>query len=292
MARIDRVIDHIHEELSGDLSLGTLARVAHFSPYHFHRIFKGVTGETLNAFVRRARIERAARLLRAAPQRLVSSVALEVGFSSLAALSRAFKEHYGISPGHWDRRSGLKARSIDCAYPDLPVYSPDELSEMASLFPVRIEHVPARRIAYVRTADSYSEGAFQRTYDALMAWVSATGVRAGDVFAMSHDQPDLTSTEKCRLDVACVVPDDLGSSDGVRTRLMPAMRVASASCTGAFENVHKVWEFLYRHWLPRSRYEPRNLPAMERFVTQPEDWWRDQAVNLEAWIPVRALRKV
>ena len=57
IARINRVLDYIEENISGDLSLRTLASVAAFSPYHFHRIFRALTGETVNGFIQRIRID-------------------------------------------------------------------------------------------------------------------------------------------------------------------------------------------------------------------------------------------
>ena len=59
-ARINRVLDYIEANIDTALSLETLAGVAHFSPFHFHRIFKAMTGETLNRFIQRIRVEKAA----------------------------------------------------------------------------------------------------------------------------------------------------------------------------------------------------------------------------------------
>jgi AraC family transcriptional regulator len=291
-ARIDRVIDHVRSHPAGDLSLEALARVALFSPFHFHRLFKARTGETLNAFVRRTRVERAAVLMRSAPQRTLTAIARDCGFSALAPFSRAFKEVYGISPSRWNRRSRLQVRKIDQAEGEFPVYSEDEFREMERLFPVRVVPVPQIRVAYVRTLDSYAEGAFQRTYDILMEWAGAASLGGGRVFAMSHDDPDITPAAQCRLDVACEVPDDVEAGGPVSIRTLPATRMAQARCTGEFINIHKIWEYLYRFWLPRSRWEPEDLPSLEYFRTQPADWWRDQVVDLEAWIPVRPLRAV
>ena len=61
--RVNAVIDYIETHLADDLSLAALAAVAHFSPYHFHRVFSTLVGETLSRFISRLRIERAATLL-------------------------------------------------------------------------------------------------------------------------------------------------------------------------------------------------------------------------------------
>jgi AraC family transcriptional regulator len=54
--RLQRVVDYVALHLDQNLDLDTLARVAHFSPYHFHRLYRGVLGETVNDTVRRLRL--------------------------------------------------------------------------------------------------------------------------------------------------------------------------------------------------------------------------------------------
>jgi len=68
VSRINRVIDHIEANLDTDLSLERLAEVAGFSPFHFHRIFRAMMGETLNQFIQRLRIEKAAAQAYQKPQ--------------------------------------------------------------------------------------------------------------------------------------------------------------------------------------------------------------------------------
>ena len=67
--RINRVIDFIEANIDKELTLEKLSEVANFSPFHFHRIFSAFTGETLNGFIKRKRIERAASILLSEPER-------------------------------------------------------------------------------------------------------------------------------------------------------------------------------------------------------------------------------
>jgi len=80
--RVNRVIDHIRGHLADELSLSTLARVAAFSPFHFHRVFRAITGETLFGFIHRLRIEKAAGALLNHPDQSVLEIALDHGFAS------------------------------------------------------------------------------------------------------------------------------------------------------------------------------------------------------------------
>src|SRR5215469_13120031 len=93
--RINRVIDYLRANLDRQVKLQELAKVACFSEFHFHRIFGAVSGETLNDFTNRLRLEKAARLLRYS-DRSVTDIALDCGFSSSATFSRAFRSGFDI----------------------------------------------------------------------------------------------------------------------------------------------------------------------------------------------------
>src|SRR6476469_3624291 len=110
--RINRVIDYLRGNLDRQVKLEELARVACFSEFHFHRIFGAVSGETLNSFTNRLRLEKAARLLRYSDQSL-TDIALNCGFSSPATFSRAFRSGYDTSPSQF-RKSGEIKKSKIC----------------------------------------------------------------------------------------------------------------------------------------------------------------------------------
>lgn len=117
--RMLRVLLHIQENLDRELPLEELAGVAHFSPYHFHRIFSGMTGEPVMACLRRLRLARAAHRL-AYGARSVTELALEAGFESPDAFGRAFRAAYGMAPSLWrgQRRDQLPvAGPLDLLYP-------------------------------------------------------------------------------------------------------------------------------------------------------------------------------
>src|ERR1700678_2059860 len=110
--RINRVIDYLRGNLDRQVKLEELAKVACFSEFHFHRIFGAISGETLNNFTNRLRLEQAARLLRYSSQS-VTDIALNCGFSSSATFSRAFRSGYDTSPSQF-RKSGQIKKSKIC----------------------------------------------------------------------------------------------------------------------------------------------------------------------------------
>jgi AraC family transcriptional regulator len=84
------VLEHVDRHLDERLELESLARVANFSAFHFHRLFAAWMGETMGEYLRRRRLEVAAQRLVAQPRLPVLPVALGVGFGSAEAFARAF----------------------------------------------------------------------------------------------------------------------------------------------------------------------------------------------------------
>jgi AraC family transcriptional regulator len=291
--RINAVIRHVRENLDDDLSLDTLARVASFSPFHFHRIFKSITDETVNDLVTRLRLERAAVLLRSTPDLSITDTAFECGFKSASVFSRAFKKHYGINARQWDRRSPLKNSKNGQVSEDLSHYTLEHLTRFAEheALEVRLHSLPAQRLAYIRVYDSYSEfSRIKHSYERLIIWFCQRGGRLEDttLYGMSQDNPDVTPQRLCRFDWCLTVPADWQADGEVSVQDFPACQVAAIHCQGDLEQEDRAVQYLFRCWLPRSRYQPANLPGMEIYRRQPAELgW--ETFDIDCAVPVVAL---
>jgi AraC family transcriptional regulator len=314
--RVNRVLDYISEHLDGDLSLTRLSGIGCFSRFHFHRIFQGVTGETLNSHVRRVRLERAALLLKTSPGKRITDVALETGFAGTAEFSRAFKNHFDRTASSWDRRSPLEKSKI-CKAPEmLSFHTVEELERWKAAAKdarARVGRFNAFRYVYNRTYEPYGNTRLVDAYHALLAWVAARGTDIRDVvvIGMSLDDPAITPSENCRHDLGIAFPRQPGGmlgeiirsrgragapvaslptqsecdAHGLTFRDFESQQIVSFHCVGDFGHVDRAWHYLYRIWLPSGGFEPADLPAMEMFVRLPEEiGW--EKFDLEACIPV------
>lgn len=97
---IQMAVDHIDAHLNDDLDLSTIAGIAGFSLSHFHKIFLAATGFTLKEYIRSKRLSQAAREL-VTTRRRVIDIALEAGFGSQEAFSRAFSRLYEATPSQY-----------------------------------------------------------------------------------------------------------------------------------------------------------------------------------------------
>ena len=114
--RLQRVFDYIDAHLDEQIDLEAVADIAHFSPFHFHRVFAAWMGETPGDYLRGRRLDRAAEQLAADRSASVLGVALSVGFGSGEAFARAFKLRFGCTPTAWRAESpGARAKRIEKA---------------------------------------------------------------------------------------------------------------------------------------------------------------------------------
>lgn len=112
--RMARVLRHIEQHLDSRPDLEELARIAGFSRFHFHRIFTSMAGESVAAYVRRLLLERAAMRLGHSHEP-ITRIALDAGYESLDAFSRAFRARFFCCPpntavgaGTWNRRARVR----------------------------------------------------------------------------------------------------------------------------------------------------------------------------------------
>lgn len=109
--RINRVFEFIDKNLEQNLSLNMLSKIAFFSPFHFHRVFKFVTGETLNEYVTRLRIEKSALDL-LHKNITLTHIAHKYGFGDNSSYSKAFKKYFGVSPTQFKKENSNKYSKI------------------------------------------------------------------------------------------------------------------------------------------------------------------------------------
>ncbi|MCB9763786.1 MAG: AraC family transcriptional regulator [Alphaproteobacteria bacterium] len=270
--RVLRVTRHVRADLTGDLSVPALARVACYSPFHFSRVFQAVQGETPQRFVRRARLERAVRLMRTRPELELGDIAHAVGLAPISNFSRVFKQTYGVAPSAWDRASRLT--------PGLEGFE-DQLAEVrASCPPLRtlLRDRPALRVGFVRIPTPFLDNTLLAAgFAELTGWFEARGVdwRALPLVGMSWDSPDSTPIDQVRYDLGFALPAGLDASGPLGEQRLPAARCVEVHVQGPKGHIALAWEALYA-WLSTAQAEPANLPGIKHFRKRPDALGWDQ----------------
>jgi AraC family transcriptional regulator len=287
--RVNRAIDHIISNLAQPLRLEEVSEAACFSPFHFHRIFKALIGETLNQFVKRQRLERSLYVMSHAPKRSLTEVALDCGFSSSSDFSRSFKQQYGVAPSVFDlkRFRSEKREDFERAMSSIPNYA--GAPQLTSLpvgqnpdgFTVKLRDLPARTVAYMRVLDPYREGVVEAAYERLHAWAIQRGLADGQWLGYMWEEPEIVALANCRYDVALVV-DDVKPAGEVGRFDFPPMRVAEVVISGDIALETRAIDWLYKTWLPESGYVPDDQPAFEAWIGRPYKQYAQHAHDVHS----------
>jgi AraC family transcriptional regulator len=271
-----RVTEYIDQHLDQFLDLETLAEVAHFSPFHFHRLFSALMGETLGAYLRRRRCEVAATRLLAQPKLSVLQIALDVGFGSAEAFTHAFGARFGCSPTSWRLKQAAERAAISNT--DQANSNPDQVQQKKAMengvraktetiVKVQIIERKPTQIAYLRHVGPYGQpiGTFWQTQ--VYPWMAANGLIGQPRYGISHDDPRVTAPEQCRYDAGCeIAANALARGEAHRT-VIPGGQYAALGFKGIVADFESAWNGLLRDWLPSSGLQLDSRPMFEYYPT-------------------------
>lgn len=293
-ARINRVVDHVQAHLDEPLNLEKLAHLACFSPFHFHRIFQAWTGETLQVFVHRLRLERAAQRLVFDRGASITEIALDCGFSGSSPFARAFKQVYGVTARAWRDRKMWQEGQLPLPEPwrTRPVGAFPENPMPHFPLDVQVRPLPPLTLAYLRHMGPFmgDVALFRRLFTQLIGWAGERGLMTPETQLLSlfHDNPNLTPKARHRLEVALSVPPGTKGEGSVGIQTLEGGRYAAATARVMPEAIPAAWNTLVGHWLPGSGWQPDHRPALEFYRNDPA---QDPEGNylLELALPVRPL---
>ena len=313
IARVNRVVDHIERNLDQPLPLAALADIAHLSRFHFHRVFGAMVGETLNQFVLRLRLEKAARALAVNRDRSITAVAIDCGFSSPATFARAFKAAFEMSATQWrdeghrksrlaDRKNRKHLRNAGNAERASTCYIGPGTAALAWRLEmqngtkplsatVTVQDLPERNVAYLRHVGPYGQTAvIPRLFEELRRWAGARGLIGADTVSLivAHDDPNVTPGDKLRLSVCTTVPPGTSTDGEVGTMSIPGGKFGVARFEIPPARIAEAWGAVMGGWLPESGFQPDDRLCYEIAVNNPAEHPEGKIV-LDICVPVRPL---
>jgi AraC family transcriptional regulator len=261
LSRIDRVLKYIHDHLDDDLDLDHLADIACFSHCHWHRIYRGVTGETMAGTVRRLRLHRAAgELIQSSSD--IRNIAARAGYGSIEAFSRVFRSAYGEPPARYRDRTS--------ASPEPNLINPKE----TTMYTTEIKDLEPKRLAAVRHIGDYMK--VDEAFQSVIMWGAKVGAlkEQPEMIGIYYDDPSAVEVDKLRTDAGIVIDNDMAieeTSDNANVRAVDIAggRHAVVTFKGPYAELHNGYNWLFTSWLPESGEEAGEDPVFEIYLNDP-----------------------
>lgn len=270
--RINRVFQYIDEHLDGEFSLARVAEVACFSPFHFHRIFKSMTGEALGEYITRRRVEKAAADLihKNTP---VGGIFVHYGFKDSSSFTRTFKKFYGVSPtgfrklnpNRFSKISQIVSK-IGQVYPDADQYICviEDLKNWITLnAKIQIREIQEMQLACI---PGIGHQHIQTAYQKLIRWATPFGLlsEATKMVTVYHDSFKITDADKVRMDACMVLNEPVKASGEVVLSSIGSGKFIVGRFEIGLEDFEKSWTGLYL-WMNENGYAKANRNPFEMY---------------------------
>ncbi|WP_415898763.1 AraC family transcriptional regulator [Neptuniibacter sp. QD48_11] len=266
--RLCKVIDYIYDNLEKDLDVNKLADIAAMSPYHFHRIYRKVADENINATVRRLRLQKAAsELIRT--DNSILTIAQSVSYTSLEAFSRAFHKQYEETPSQYRARYKQPSVIEDSFQAKIPHIA----QERRNMFDVEFIDIEKQGLIGYEHRGDYME--IGQAFEKLFMFAGTHNLVTDETrsFGIYYNDPGSVDKSELRSHACLTVeaPIKANIEDQPEYLEIPSGKCVTIVFKGPYSELEKPYDWLFGEWLPQSGMEAANFPPFEEYLNDPKN---------------------
>ena len=254
-AKIQILCDYINQHLDDDLNVTQLCQQVYLSKFHLHRLFTAITGMSMMAYVQQCRLKRASYQLAFRHERSIIDIALQAGFDSHEAFSRAFKRRFQQTPSAFRHHANWQhwQAQMQAIHPIIEVN-----------MNIEIQQRQAEKIAYLRHTGSPKR--VLETAAIFIEWRKSSGlssIKTSHTYGIPHTDPDQVPEDAFVFDIAGSVTEPVPENDfGVTNGQLPAGRYAVIHHEGSHDTMNDSIYHLFRTWLPEQGEQAGDFPIV------------------------------
>jgi len=260
-----KVVLYIEENYSSNLTLEKLSKIASFSKYHFHRIFKSIVGENLKDYIIRVRLQ--STTLKFKTNQKITQIAMGSGYETSASFTRAFKKHFNMTPREFTKYSKVKKGTNNLS-PKF-IYSDEE------------------KVFYVRKIGEYSKSC-REAWQVLLDFISTNNIEKEKVIKIGivHDDPYVTPVSELRCDACAILNNqEIEPFGEVLTKSISSGNHAVFLHIGPYEEIHGVYDSI-GDWIVENKIELRDSPMFVKYLDVDPKKVKCEDKKTEIYVPL------
>ncbi|MBB6332565.1 AraC family transcriptional regulator [Chryseobacterium sediminis] len=222
--RIIKTIQYIDSHIDADLSLEKISERGAYSPFHFHRIFKLVTGETLQSYIIRKKIEKSALHLAVHKNMEIKDIYWDLGFSNHSVFCKTFKKYYGLAPTKFRKsapenfckiiQKQSKNGQVDTVFSQYICNIENLLNWTTMNLKIEVKEMPEMNLASVM---SFGIGNVEPSFNHLIDWAIKKNLFPREnvkMISVYHDSCKITPLDKVRIHACMLLDERLTQQEG------------------------------------------------------------------------------
>lgn len=274
---INNAIEYIFNNLTSELGVEEVASHCNLSKFHFSRLFKKSTGESIYSLIKRLKMEDSAIVLGTNTNNSITNIGLGYGYSS-SNYSSAFTKHHGISPAKFRKLKKDKKFDLvsyfdesEIVYQNFEYYNRD----------VAIRELEDIRVLYRRYIGDYGDliDHWPKFIDEHRSFVHDDS----QLIDVCYSDPNITDRSRCVYDICIKIDSDavLPPDVTTETRIIKGGKFASYSAKGGPSEIAHDYKGVFNVWLPNSGYSLDNRIRFDSYnVVNPEEQYFEVDINL------------
>ena len=273
--RIELVMQYIKENIDKEIDIPTLSAVFGFSPFHFHRIIKAYTGESIGAFVVRQRVETAAKLLLYSNMS-ISDIAYKIGYNVPTSLNKAFVKHYGISPTQYrrSRKPTIEKSTVYNKHVGIEKYSVIEL--------------PTTNIIYVGSRGSYQNRDYHATYQKLLDELSIQNKLTDTIryLGIFYNDTNVTCENNLYSEICIATEQVVAPNGNIEAKQLASGKYIVFPFYDKLSKLDDAYNRIYCEILANEAFTIRDSYGFERYADTLENVKPNSKIKIEIHIPI------
>lgn len=269
----ESVLQSVLAKIENEINTVTALEAMQFSGYsqfHFHRLFSAYTGESISQYIKRLKLQKAAKKIQR-DEVNVTQIALDAGYATHSAFCVAFREMFGVSPTEFKAQKNIFKKEYKMLKPEI------------------IEIEPIKVLA-VRHVGAYTEcGA---AWEKLMKFAYTQKIKHGKnfmgkqarAFGVGYDDPNIVEASRLRYDACITKDDDVQLEEGIKETLIEGGKYARFLHKGSYDGLPDTYNQIFGGWVVQNNVKLRDVPPFEEYLNR--DPRRTKPENLRALIYV------
>lgn len=284
LERYKSLLDFLDKKFKEDITINDIEEVSYYSYRNINRIFLALHHETIGKYSKRIKLEKAAQYIKYSDT-TISDIAFFIGYSDIAAFSKAFKNQFNCSPSQFRETQELKRQLFQ------KVIVPRKINQQSPIT-FEIEELPGFDFLYLTYQGTFEDiDGIKETWKQLIRYASKNNVfDNATTICMAEilDDNDITDSIHYRYNAGIVIESPLKFEvDGLfRTKTIASQKYAKFLHKGSYENSTMIYDYIYSHWMTDIQLELVDKPTLEFFLNDEADTSQDELLT-EIYIPIK-----